>query len=53
MQEAIIALAEILKVAEVEAITPVEPRPVHQVTLRSQRTMRLRLRARRDQVEAA
>lgn len=48
MQEAIIALAEILKVAEVEAITPVEPRPVHQVTLRSQRTMRLRLRARRD-----
>lgn len=53
MQEAIIALAEILKAAEVEAITPVEPRPVHQVTLRSQRTMRLRLRARRDRAEAA
>lgn len=53
MQEAIIALAEILKVAEVEAITPVEPRPVHQVTLRSQRTMRLRLRARRDRPVAA
>ena len=49
MQEAIIALAEILKAAEVEAITPVEPRPIHQVTLRSSRTMRLRLRARRDQ----
>ncbi len=47
MQEAVIALAEILKAAEVEAITPVEPRPVHQVTLRSSRTMRLRLRARR------
>lgn len=53
MQEAIIALAEILKVAEVEAITPIEPRPVHQVTLRSQRTMRLRLRARRNRAEAA
>lgn len=53
MQEAVIALAEILKAAEVEAITPVEPRPVHQVTLRSSRTMRLRLRARRDQVAAA
>ena len=52
MQEAIIALAEILKAAEVEAITPVEPRPVHQVTLRSSRTMRLRLRARRDRVAA-
>ena len=49
MQEAIIALAEILKAAEVEAITPVEPRPIHQVTLRSSRTMRLRLRARKDQ----
>ncbi|MNU37389.1 Pentalenene oxygenase [compost metagenome] len=53
MQEAVIALAEILKAAEVEAISPVEPRPVHQVTLRSSRTMRLRLRARRDRVEAA
>lgn len=48
MQEAVIALAEILKAAEVEAITPIEPRPIHQVTLRSQRTLRLRLRARRD-----
>ena len=53
MQEAVIALTEILKAAEVEAITPIEPRPVHQVTLRSSRTMRLRLRARRDRVEAA
>src|SRR5690606_26852943 len=47
MQEAVIALAEILKAAEVEAITPIEPRPIHQVTLRSQRTLRLRLRARK------
>ncbi|WP_312812128.1 cytochrome P450 [Brevundimonas sp.] len=47
MQEAIIALAEILKVAEVEAITPVQPRPIQQITLRSRETMRLRLRARR------
>ena len=47
MQEAVIALAEILKAAEVEAITPIEPKPVHQVTLRSDKTMRLRLRARR------
>jgi cytochrome P450 len=47
MQEAVIALAEIMKAAEVEAITPVEPRPIHQITLRSQRAMRLRLRARR------
>lgn len=53
MQEAIIALAEILKAAEVEAITPVEPRPIHQVTLRSSRTMRLRLRTRRDRATAA
>ncbi|MFC5372523.1 cytochrome P450 [Brevundimonas faecalis] len=49
MQEAVIALAEILKAADVEAVTPVEPRPIHQVTLRSSRPMRLRLRARTDQ----
>lgn len=47
MQEAIVALAEIMKAAEVEAITPIEPKPVHQITLRSERTMRLRLRARK------
>jgi hypothetical protein len=41
-----IALATILKVAEIEPITAVEPRPVHQITLRSRETMRLRLRAR-------
>ena len=52
MQEAVIALAEILKAAEVEAITPIEPRPIHQVTLRSQRTLRLRLRARKRAVAA-
>jgi hypothetical protein len=46
MQEAVVALAEIMKAAEVEAITPIEPKPVHQVTLRSRETMRLRLRAR-------
>ena len=42
-----IALAAILRVAEVEAVTAVEPRPVHQITLRSSQPMRLRLRARR------
>lgn len=47
MQEAVVALAEIMKAAEVEAITPIEPKPIHQVTLRSRETMRLRLRARK------
>ncbi len=47
MQEAVIALVEIIKAADVEAITPIEPRPIHQVTLRSRETMRLRLRARK------
>ncbi|MDO9608327.1 MAG: cytochrome P450 [Brevundimonas sp.] len=47
IQEAMIALASILRVAEVEALTTVEPRPVHQITLRSRDPMRLRLRARR------
>lgn len=47
LQEAMIALATILRAAEVEAITPVEPRPTHQITLRSRQPMRLRLRARR------
>ncbi len=47
MQEAVIALAEIITAADVEAITPIEPRPIHQVTLRSRETMRLRLRARK------
>ena len=42
-----IALAAILRVAEVESITAIEPRPVHQITLRSREPMRLRLRARR------
>lgn len=47
IQEAMIALASILRVAEVEPLTTVEPRPVHQITLRSREPMRLRLRARR------
>lgn len=47
LQEAMIALAAILRVAEVEPLTRVEPRPVHQITLRSREPMRLRLRARR------
>lgn len=47
MQEAMIALVTILRAAEVEAITPIEPRPTHQITLRSRAPMRLRLRARR------
>jgi cytochrome P450 len=46
MQEAMIALVAVLKAADVEAITPVEPRPIHQVTLRSRQPIRLRLRAR-------
>ena len=46
MQEAIVALAEIMKAADVEAITPIEPKPIHQITLRSEQTMRLKLRAR-------
>jgi cytochrome P450 len=46
MQEAMIALATILKSATVEAISPIEPRPVHQITLRSRVPIRLRLRAR-------
>ena len=50
IQEAMIALAAILRVAEVEAVTTVEPRPVHQITLRSSEPMRLRLRARRKPV---
>lgn len=48
LQEAMIALAAILRVADVEALTTVEPRPVHQITLRSRDPMRLRLRARRN-----
>ena len=47
MQDAMIALAAILRAAEVEAITPVEPRPIHQITLRSRAPIRLRLRARK------
>ncbi len=47
LQEAMIALAEIMRTADVEPVGMDEPRPVHQVTLRSQRPMRLRLRARR------
>lgn len=47
LQEAMIALAAILRAAEVEPIATAEPRPIHQVTLRSREPMRLRLRARR------
>ncbi len=50
MQEAMIALAAILAAADVEAVTTVEPRPTHQITLRSRQPMHLRLRARRDEV---
>lgn len=52
LQEAMIALATILKVADIEPITAVEPRPVHQITLRSRETMRLRLRAREARTTA-
>lgn len=47
MQEAMLALAILLRAARVEAITPIEPRPVHQITLRSRTPIRLRLRARK------
>lgn len=46
MQEAMIALATVLRAAEVEAVTTAEPYPVHQITLRSRDPMRLRLRSR-------
>jgi len=46
MQEAMIAMVAILRTADVEAITPVEPRPTHQITLRSRAPIRLRLRRR-------
>jgi cytochrome P450 len=46
MQEAMIAMVAILRAADVEAITTVEPRPTHQITLRSREPIRLRLRAR-------
>jgi cytochrome P450 len=50
LQEATIALAAILGAADVEAITSVEPRPIHQITLRSARPIRLKLRLRRHPV---
>lgn len=46
MNEAMIALATILKAAEIEPLSPAEPRPVHQITLRSAQPIRLKLRAR-------
>lgn len=48
MQEAMIALTGILRAAQIEPLTAVEHRPVHQITLRSRDTMRLRLRVRRS-----
>ncbi|MFC7378562.1 cytochrome P450 [Brevundimonas sp. GCM10030266] len=48
MQEAMIALAVILKAAQVEPVTRDEPRPVHQITLRASRPLLLRLRARSE-----
>ncbi len=47
MQEAMIALATLLRAAHVEAISPIEPRPTHQITLRSRSPIHLRLRVRR------
>ncbi|WP_262422996.1 cytochrome P450 [Brevundimonas denitrificans] len=46
VQEAMIALAVILREAQVEPISRIEPRPVHQVTLRAHRPIALRLRKR-------
>ena len=48
MQEAMIALATLLRVADIESISTVEPRPTHQITLRSRVPIHLRLRARND-----
>ena len=47
MQEAMIALATVLRAADVEAITQVEPRPTHQITLRAEAPIHLKLRARK------
>ena len=52
MQEAMIALTTLLKAAEIEAITTVEPHPTHQVTLRSRLPIHLRLRPRRASPDA-
>lgn len=41
MQEAMIALATILRTADVKAITDAEPWPIHQVTLRSRDPIKL------------
>ncbi len=50
MQEAMIALSAVVRAAEIEPITPAEPRPIHQITLRSRETLRLRFRVRRSGV---
>lgn len=42
-----IALAPMLRAADVEAIRTIEPRPTHQITLRSHTPIRFRLCARR------
>lgn len=48
MQEAMIALATVMRAADVEAVSAVEPRPMHQITLRSHTPIHLRLRRRRN-----
>jgi cytochrome P450 len=47
IQEAVIALATILRSVTVESLTPREPLPTHRITLRAKGGIRLRIRARR------
>jgi cytochrome P450 len=46
IQEAVIALATILRSVKVESLTPREPLPTHRITLRAKGGIRLRIRAR-------
>jgi cytochrome P450 len=46
IQEAVIALATIMRSVSVESLTPHEPLPTHRITLRAKGGIRLRIRAR-------
>jgi cytochrome P450 len=46
IQEAVIALASIMKAVSVESLTPREPMPTHRITLRAKGGIRLRIRPR-------
>jgi cytochrome P450 len=47
IQEAVIALATIMRSVSVESLTPHEPLPTHRITLRAKGGIRLRVRARK------